>query len=85
MQSFEYVIKDPIGLHARPAGLLAKEAKKYQSKITLSCNGKTAEAARLMGIMGLGVKNGQTVAITIEGPDEETTAAAIKEFFETNL
>ena len=37
MKQFSYIIKDEIGLHARPAGLLAKEAKKYQSTVTLSC------------------------------------------------
>ena len=42
MKQFSYIIKDEIGLHARPAGLLAKEAKKYQSTVTLSCKGKSA-------------------------------------------
>ena len=53
MKQFSYVIKDEIGLHARPAGLLAKEAKKYQSTVTISCNGKSAAASKLMAIMGM--------------------------------
>ncbi len=85
MKSFEYTIKDPVGLHARPAGILAKEARKYSSKITISCNGKSAEAVRLMGVMGLGVKSGQTVTVTVEGPDEETTFEAVRDFFTANL
>lgn len=85
MQKFQYVIKDEVGIHARPAGLLVKEAKKYESKITISSNGKSAEATKLMAVMGLGVKCGQTVEITVEGADEETAAGEVKAFFETNL
>ena len=65
MKQFSYIIKDEIGLHARPAGLLAKEAKKYQSTVTLSCNGKSAAAGKLMAIMGMGVKHGDNVEVTI--------------------
>ena len=61
MKSFEYVIKDEIGIHARPAGLLVKEAKKYESKIILKKDGKTAEATKLMAVMGLGVKCGNKI------------------------
>lgn len=85
MKKFEYVITDEVGIHARPAGILVKEAKKYESKITISCNGKSAEATKLMAVMGLGVKCGQTVEVTIEGADEDTTEKEIKTFFETNL
>lgn len=85
MKKFEYMIKDEIGIHARPAGVLVKEAKKYASKITLTANGKSAEATRLMAVMGLGVKCGQTVNVEIEGSDEETAYENIKAFFEKNL
>ena len=61
MKNFEYTIKDELGIHARPAGMLVKEAKKYQSKITITKEGKTAEASKLMAVMSLGVKCGQTV------------------------
>lgn len=85
MQKFEYVIQDAVGLHARPAGMLVKEAKKYQSRITIEKEGRTAEATRLMAVMGLGVKCGQTVHVEIDGADEETAAKALKTFFEENL
>ncbi|HIW42916.1 MAG TPA: HPr family phosphocarrier protein [Candidatus Mediterraneibacter vanvlietii] len=85
MKKFEYVIKDEIGIHARPAGVLVKEAKKYESKIILSANGKSAEATRLMAVMGLGVKCGQTVTVEVTGADEETAYKAMKQFFEKNL
>ena len=85
MKNFEYTIKDELGIHARPAGMLVKEAKKYQSKITITKDGKTAEASKLMAVMSLGVKCGQTVQITVDGPDEEAAAAGIQAFFEGNL
>lgn len=85
MEKFEYVIKDEIGIHARPAGLLAKEAKQYESRITVSANGKTAAATKLMAIMGMGVKCGDTVTVEAEGPDEEKAAAGLKMFLEENL
>ena len=46
MKSFTYVINDELGIHARPAGLLVKEAKKYDSKIILSKDGKSVEATK---------------------------------------
>ena len=72
MKQFSYIIKDEIGLHARPAGLLAKEAKKYQSTVTLSCKGKSAAASKLMAIMGMGVKHGDNVEVTIEGAPQQS-------------
>ena len=85
MRNFQYVIKDEVGIHARPAGLLAKEAKKYESKITLTKDGKSAEATKLMAVMGLGVKCGQTVDVSVEGADEEIACEAVKTFCEANL
>jgi phosphocarrier protein len=85
MKEFSYVIKDEIGIHARPAGLLVKEAKKYESKIVLFKDGKTAEATKLMAIMGLGVKCGQSVTVQVTGADEDTAVEGMKTFFEENL
>lgn len=85
MKNFSYTIKDEIGIHARPAGLLAKKAKEFQSVVTLEKDGKPAAATKLMAIMGMGVKCGDTVNVTVEGSDEETAAAAMEEFFKANL
>lgn len=85
MKKFSYEIKDEVGIHARPAGLLVKEAKKFESRITVNKDGKTAEAKKLMALMGLGVKCGQTVEIEIEGSDEDAAYQEIKSFFENNL
>ena len=85
MKSFEYTITDEVGIHARPAGLLAKEAKQYESVIKISKDGKSAEAKKLMALMGLGIKKGETVTVTVEGGDEEAVAAKMEEFFKNNL
>lgn len=85
MKSFEYTITDEVGIHARPAGLLVKEVKKYDSVINVTKDGKSAEAKKLMALMGLGVKQGDTVTVSVEGGDEEAVAAKMEEFFKNNL
>lgn len=85
MKTFEYKITDEIGIHARPAGLLVKEAKKYASKIMLSKGEKTTDAERLMSVMALGVKCGDEVKVEISGDDEDAAYEAILKFFQDNL
>lgn len=85
MKSFQYVITDEVGIHARPAGLLVKEAKKYTSKLTLEYNEKSAELTKLMGLMALGVKHGAEVTVTAEGEDEDTAIKEIEAFFKSTM
>ncbi len=85
MKSFDYVIKDELGIHARPAGLVVKEAKKFASTITITKDGKSAAATKLMAIMGMAVKCGDQVTVSVEGEDEEAACEAMKAFFEANL
>ena len=85
MKEFKYVVQDELGLHARPAGLLVKEAAKYKSAITLDSGAKKADAKRIMAVMSMGVKQGVEVTVTVDGEDEDAAFDAIKTFFETNL
>lgn len=86
MQQFDYVINDPLGLHARPAGLLAKLAKPYaDTVITITKGDKTVKASQLMKLMSLAAKNGDQVTVAAEGPQEEEAIAALKAFFQENL
>lgn len=85
MKTFEYTIKDELGIHARPAGLLVKAAKALGSKVTIEKDGKSADASKLFAIMGLGVKHADTIKISVEGGDEEASAKAMEEFFSANL
>lgn len=85
MKEFKYVIKDEIGIHARPAGMLAKEAKNFASKITIEANGKNADVTRIMAVMGMGVKQGTEVVVKAEGTDEDVAIVKIEEFMQANL
>lgn len=85
MKSFSYVIQDPQGIHARPAGMLAKAAAGYQSTVTLKGPAGEADAKRLMAIMRLAVKAGMEVTVACEGPDEDAAAAGMEAFLKENL
>ena len=84
MKQFDYTITDPLGIHARPAGLLAKEAKKFSSACTITKNGQTKKLSQLMMLMSLGVKQGDTVTITADEEDEDAAIEALKAFFQAN-
>ena len=85
MKTFEYTIKDELGIHARPAGLLVKEAKKFESECTITKDGKTKKLTQLMMLMSLGVKQGDTVTVSAEGADEDAAIAELEAFFKENL
>lgn len=81
MQSFMYTVKTPVGLHARHAGLIVKEAKLYQSAITLIHGERRADARHLMALMTLGVRQGDVLRVTVEGVDEDIAALKMKALF----
>lgn len=82
MKQFQYTITDPIGIHARPAGLLSKAAKTLDSSISIRKNdGQSAGATRLIA----GIKGGDVVTITAEGGDEDASIATMEQFFKNNL
>lgn len=85
MKQFNYTITDPLGIHARPAGLLAKEAKKFGSACTITKDGQTKKLTQLMMIMSLGVKQGDMVTVAADGADEDAAIEALEAFFKGNL
>ncbi len=85
MKRFVYTITDENGIHARPAGQLVQAAKAYESEITLTKGDKTASAKKLFALMGLGVKQGDPVTVTVEGSDEAEAAARREAFLKANL
>lgn len=85
MKTFDYVITDEVGIHARPAGMLVKMAKEVNSKVMVACNGKSADATKLMMLMSLGIKQGDTVTVSVEGEDEDTAVTRMETFFKENL
>lgn len=85
MKTFNYTIRDEVGIHARPAGQLAKLAKEFSSVVTIEKDGKAVNATKLMMLMGMNIKCGDTVTVTVEGEDEDTVAEKVKTFFEETL
>lgn len=85
MRSFNYTIKDETGIHARPAGMLVKAAKSFKSEILIKKGEKAVNAARLIQLMGLGIKCGDTVTVSVSGEDEAEAAEALQKLFSENL
>ena len=85
MKEFDYIITDPEGIHARPAGLLVKEASRFQSDIQLKKDGKSGDAKRIFAVMALAAKTGETITVTVNGEDEAEAAAAMEAFLKDNL
>lgn len=84
MKEFTYTITDPVGIHARPAGLLAKKAAGFKSTVTVIKGEKKADTRRLIAFMGLGIKCGDTITIQAEGEDEQAAAEAVQAFLKEN-
>ena len=86
MKSFEYTVNDPLGIHARPAGLIAKMTKGYvDTTVTVIKGDREAKASQLMKLMSLAVKKGDTVTVKVEGGNEEEVYNTIYKFFQENL
>ena len=85
MTIFSFVVKDSLGIHARPAGLLVKEANKYECEIKVEHGGKTADAKSIFSVMGLGAKFGDCINFSFEGKDEAVASREISDFLEKNL
>lgn len=85
MKQFSYTITDELGIHARPAGLLVKKASEFKSTVSFDNGTKKGDAKKIMSLMMMAVKQGQTVTVTVEGEDEDAAAAAIEAFLKENL
>lgn len=85
MREFKYVITDPEGIHARPAGELVKAAKAFECSIKLSKDGKAGDCKKIFGIMGLAVKKDNEVVLTFDGADEDAAYEELSKFMQENL
>ena len=84
MVSFDYLINDAMGLHARPVGLVVKAVKPYkESESTIEHDGQTADAKRMFAVMALQVKQGEKITVTVKGGAEQEIADAILDIFKT--
>ena len=85
MNQFTYTLQHDTGIHARPAGLIVNEAKKYECKITLQVKDRSADAKGVFGVMGLAAKGGDNVTVTCTGEDAPAACSALQKLFQENL
>lgn len=85
MITVSHVILSPQGLHARPIAQLCRCALDHASAITVATHGNEADARDMVALMGLDARAGDELIITVEGPDEEPCAAAVRELCATAL
>ncbi len=85
MKKLEHQIADPIGIHARPAERLAQTAGAFQSKIVIAAHGGETEAIYPLSVLGMNIRHGDTVTVTIEGLDEVQAAQAIADVLKESL
>ncbi len=85
MQSFSYIIQDPEGIHARPAGVLVKKAMEFKSFITISKGEKKGDLKKIFSVMALGAKKNDEITIAIDGEDEENALFSLSELIKASL
>lgn len=85
MKELQYVIKDTLGIHARPAGMLVRTATCYKSVIKIRKGEQEVDMKRLFGVMGLGIKQGDKIVVTVEGLDEDDAICEIEKILNENL
>ncbi len=85
MRTFQYTIREELGMHARPAGLILQLAKEFKSDIIVTNGDKSGNLKRLFSVIDLDIKYQDTVTVTIDGPDEDVAAEELQAFFEENL
>ena len=78
-------IKNPTGLHLRPAGNLCKEAMRYKSKVTFNYGGNIANAKSVLSVLGACIKTGDVITLICEGDDEEEALKNLAAYIENGL
>ncbi len=85
MTEIKYTLVDELGLHARPAGQIVKAVAAYQCDVQIGRADKMVNAKRVMGVMGLALKQGEELIMTFDGPGEAEAAAEIEAFLKENV
>jgi len=85
MKTFTHVIKDPVGLHARPAADFVTFAKTISSEIRLECAGKSADAKRLMQVMAMGAGCGSQLTVTVSGETEQSDCSVVESYMKDHV
>lgn len=85
MKTITHTIIDELGLHARPAGQIVKMVAGFAGNVQIGTPEKMADCKRIMGVMGLALKQGDTLTMTFDGDGEEELAARVLEYMQQNL
>ena len=85
MKEIKFTVTYTLGIHARPSRILVKEAKKFNSKITVWKGDKSCDMRKLLALMGMAVKQNDEITVQVEGDDEAACAEAIEKFLKENF
>lgn len=85
MKEITYIITDEQGVHARPAGELIKVLRQFQSAVKITSNGKSADAKKILSVMGMGIKKGEEITLRFDGEDETAASETALKFLEENM
>lgn len=87
MQKVTYTIQSPLGMHAKPAGIIVKRCNGFSSTVAIRNldNGKKGDAKKIVSIMSLGAKEGSTIELTIQGEDENYAKSELEALLKVNL
>ncbi|TZE82988.1 HPr family phosphocarrier protein [Calorimonas adulescens] len=85
VKKITYQVKNPQGIHARPAGMLVNRVSQFKCKVVIEKEKETVNAKEIFALMSLSVKQGDIITITFDGEEEETAVKAIEEFIKENL
>lgn len=79
MEEYALTVQNPLGMHARPAGMLVKLSKSYRSTIEIRKGGQSVNVGRILAVMGLGIQQGDEITFTVSGADEREAMAQVRE------
>ncbi|MCL2121720.1 MAG: HPr family phosphocarrier protein [Clostridiales bacterium] len=85
MKELKHVIKDELGIHARPAGMLVKLLSAFSGEVQVGNANKMIDGKRLFALLGLGLKQGDEMILRFEGEGEEEAFTAVASFLAENL
>ena len=85
MKEFVITVQDPVGIHARPAGLIVKQTQRLQSEVRIRCRDREVDGKKLFALMSLGAKAGDRLTVTITGESAEEESRLLRAFMEKNL
>ncbi len=85
IQTIQLTITNPTGLHARPASLFVQTSARFQAAITIESNGRRSDASSLIGVLSLGIRQGNSITIHASGSEASAALAALRELVEANF